>query len=170
MFAAMVSCSSTDSSDPLASVNKSLHDKHMLKALSGDAEAQADVAYDYKVGSGVGKDIREAEKWYRKAAEQGNTSAQSSLIIMYGMDGELAGEKPEECYYWAQKLYHNPNANDFAKVLSGNFLHRCYDSGYGVEINPEKAAEWKAKYLADYQRDLRNHLKKSTEAGKTASQ
>ncbi|MBR5887170.1 MAG: sel1 repeat family protein [Akkermansia sp.] len=157
MLAAMVSCSTTEAPSNRAA---KIFEADLVKAQAGDAEAQEDVAYAYMNGKGVEKDIQEAEKWYRKAAEQGYLKAQISLMELYGMNGELANENPEECVYWARKVYHAPNATDFDKVYSGNTLHRCYDKGYGVEKNPEKAAEWKAKYLADYQRDLRNHRRK----------
>lgn len=166
MLAAMVSCSTTEApSDWKAKIFA----KNLEKAQAGDAKAQKSVAYAYENGEVVAKDIQEAVKWYRKAAEQGNTSAQASLMEIYAMDGELANEKPEECYYWAQKLYHNPNATDFYKVFSGNYLHRCYNGGYGVEKNPEKAAEWKAKYLEDYQRDLQNHRRKLKKSQKKST-
>jgi TPR repeat protein len=38
----------------------------------------------YRDGQGVVQDYAEAAKWYRKAAEQGYASAQSSLGVMYG--------------------------------------------------------------------------------------
>ncbi len=166
MLAAMVSCSTTDAPGDR---DAKFFAGNLEKAQTGDAKAQKFVAYAYEKGEGVAKDIQEAVKWYLKAAEQGNTSAQAALMKIYGMDGELANEKPEECYYWAQKLYHNPNGTDFDKVYSGNYLHRCYDGGYGVEKNPEKAAEWKAKYLADYQRDLQNHRRKLKKSQKKST-
>ena len=39
-------------------------------AESGDAAAQHDLGYAYRYGIGVPKDEEEAEKWWRKAAEQ----------------------------------------------------------------------------------------------------
>jgi TPR repeat protein len=37
----------------------------------------------YDNGEGVTQDYAEGLKWYRKAAEQGNASAQSNLAVMY---------------------------------------------------------------------------------------
>ena len=47
------------------------------KAESGDAEAQCSLGWCYKHGKGVAKDEKEAVKWYTKAAEKGNASAQN---------------------------------------------------------------------------------------------
>jgi hypothetical protein len=38
----------------------------------------------YERGQGVPQDYAEAAKWYRKAAEQGEPSAQNNLGFMYG--------------------------------------------------------------------------------------
>ncbi len=37
----------------------------------------------YSRGQGVPQDYSEAARWYRLAAEQGNSSAQNSLAVMY---------------------------------------------------------------------------------------
>ena len=38
----------------------------------------------YDTGKGVLKDDKEAVKWYRKAAEQGDAKAQNNLGVKYG--------------------------------------------------------------------------------------
>ena len=46
----------------------------------GDASAQCNLGLMYYEGrGGVDRDNDEAKKWYRKSAEQGNSSAQSAL-------------------------------------------------------------------------------------------
>ena len=49
------------------------------EAEEGDAEAQCKLGWCYENGNGVAKDLAEAVKWYRKAAEQGNADAQTAL-------------------------------------------------------------------------------------------
>lgn len=49
------------------------------KAMSGDAESQYQLALCYRNGEGVEQSNEEAVKWYRKAAEQGNSDAQEAL-------------------------------------------------------------------------------------------
>ena len=46
------------------------------KAEKGDAFSQYILGYMYSKGQGVPKDFREAVKWFRKAAEQGQVLAQ----------------------------------------------------------------------------------------------
>ena len=50
-------------------------------AEQGDATAQLGLMYDK--GEGVPQDDDEAVKWYRKAADQGDASAQNNLGLMY---------------------------------------------------------------------------------------
>jgi len=45
-------------------------------AANGDPAAQWALGYTYSYGIGVPKDDKEAAKWIRKAAEQGNADAQ----------------------------------------------------------------------------------------------
>ena len=49
------------------------------KAISGDAESQYQLALCYRNGEGVEQSNEEAVKWYRKAAEHGNSDAQEAL-------------------------------------------------------------------------------------------
>jgi len=55
------------------------------KALSdaadqGQAQAQYNLGLVYASGHGVSKDLEQAVKWYRKAADQGDAKAQSLLV------------------------------------------------------------------------------------------
>lgn len=55
------------------------------KAEQGNAEAQYSLGVCYRCGDGVEKNLEEAIKWYKKAAEQGYARAQHNLefaIIM----------------------------------------------------------------------------------------
>ena len=51
-------------------------------AEQGDPGAQFSLGYRYYYGTAVKEDREEAIKWYRKAAEQGNKSAQNMLEIL----------------------------------------------------------------------------------------
>jgi TPR repeat protein len=48
-------------------------------AEQGDAEAQFTLGQMYDSGDGVAQNYKQAAAWYRKAAEQGNDSAQNFL-------------------------------------------------------------------------------------------
>ena len=54
--------------------NYSLEDirKIRISAEQGDAEAQLRLGIMYSKGKGVPQDYKEAAKWFRKAADQGN--------------------------------------------------------------------------------------------------
>ena len=59
-------------------------------AQKRDIPAQFYLGFMYDNGLGVMKDVKEAVKWYRKAAEQGQANAQNNLGCMYGFgDGVL---------------------------------------------------------------------------------
>ncbi len=47
--------------------------------VQDDAEAQYRLAYDYEEGIGVNKDVKEAVRLYRLAANRGHAKAQNSL-------------------------------------------------------------------------------------------
>jgi len=53
----------------------------------------------YDNGDGVIKDAAEAVKWYRKAAEQGNASAQTNLGVMYA-NGDGVIKDLVEAHAW----------------------------------------------------------------------
>ena len=53
------------------------------KAEAGDAMAQINLGFMYHQGQGVEQDLKEAVKWYQKAADQGQVNAQYTLGWMY---------------------------------------------------------------------------------------
>jgi TonB family protein len=61
--------------------------------------AQFNLGLMYLQGNEVPQDYREAEKWFRKAAEQGNTSAQCMLGSMYAA-GLGVAENNIQAYMW----------------------------------------------------------------------
>ena len=54
-------------------------DELVRLASGGDAQAQVALADAYYIGEGVERNNREAVKWYRKAADQGNAEACNCL-------------------------------------------------------------------------------------------
>jgi len=49
----------------------------------GNAHAQNELAFMYRIGQGVPQDYEQAVWWYRKAAEQGFAKGQLGLCFMY---------------------------------------------------------------------------------------
>ena len=72
----------------------------------------------YDNGEGVPEDDREAAKWYRKAAEQGDASAQFNLGGMYAT-GEGVPEDYVMAYVWANlsAAQGKKEANDIKDLL-----------------------------------------------------
>jgi TPR repeat protein len=53
------------------------------KAKAGDAESQFELGRRFDKGEGLRRDLVEAVKWYRKAAEQNHAGAQNNLGFCY---------------------------------------------------------------------------------------
>ncbi|TVQ81961.1 MAG: sel1 repeat family protein [Micavibrio sp.] len=96
----------------------------------------------YHQGRGLPQDYTKAVKWYRKAAERGNASAQNNLGVMY-REGQGVAQDYAEAFFWfslaaasASSYEHSRKARDSAaKKLSQNAL-----------IDAQKRArEWKPK-------------------------
>jgi hypothetical protein len=59
--------------------------KDLTAALAGDTEAQFNLGLSYEYGRGVVKDMKEAARWYRKAADAGQLDAQCNLADCYSL-------------------------------------------------------------------------------------
>jgi TPR repeat protein len=89
----------------------------------------------YDNGLGVPEDDAEAVKWYRKAAEQGNASAQYYLGFMYA-NGEGVPQDDAEAEKWHRKAAEQ--GFSFAQVGLG----MMYLSGEGVPEDDVAAYAW----------------------------
>ena len=63
-------------------------------AASGDPDAQFNMGQAYKLGKGVPQDVKRAEAWYRKAAENGHIKAADTLGLLLFQDGRKADAVP----------------------------------------------------------------------------
>ena len=83
----------------------------------------------------ITKDPSEGARWYRKAAEQGNASAQLRLGTCYA-NGNGVLKNAEEAAIWYRKAAEQGYA-------SAQFeLGLCYFTGTGVSLNANEAALW----------------------------
>ena len=80
----------------------------------------------------------EAVKWYRKAAEQGHSEAQTNLGFCYDQ-GHGVAQSYSEAVYWYQK------AAEQGEKYAQNNLGICYENGFGVTKNYAEAAKWYKK-------------------------
>lgn len=64
-------------------VGATFHAQKQKVKLVRDTNLNREMEQRYVSGDGVEKDLKEAAKWYRKSAEQGNGSAQYQLALCY---------------------------------------------------------------------------------------
>ncbi len=79
--------------------------------------------------------MEEAVKWYRRAAEQGNATAQCNLGYCYD-NGQGVEQNLEEAVKWYRKAAEQGNATAQCN------LGFCYENGDGIEQNLEEARMW----------------------------
>ncbi len=101
-------------------------------ARAGYVPGQVQTAWQYYYGLGVAENEAEAARWNRRAAEQGDPSAQNSLGLQY-LDGEGVPRNPAEALKWISRSA----AQDYANGLFN--LGRLYEFGDGVPENRAQA-------------------------------
>lgn len=83
------------------------------RAESGDATAQWELGCWYQLGSRVGKDEKEAVKWFTKSAEQGFAKAQFLLAGCYERGKGVAKNEKEAAKWYTKSA---EQGNEDAKV------------------------------------------------------
>jgi uncharacterized protein len=58
------------------------------RAIAGDADAQFNMGQAYKLGRGVGADLKQAEDWYAQAAAQGHLQASDNYGLILFQNGD----------------------------------------------------------------------------------
>ena len=109
------------------------------EALLGNSYAQYKLGTYYEIGKEVEKDLIEAVKWYKKAANLGGDSyAQYRLGFCYengyGVEKDLI-----EAVKWFRKSAEQDHSH------AQNSLGFCYENGYGVEKDTVEAVKWYRK-------------------------
>jgi len=111
------------------------HDKSALKALqeraaTGDEDAQCGLGRQYENAFGVPQDNTQAVLWLRKAAEQGNITAQVELGVVFDNIQDYA-----QAFTWYSKAAEQGNAR--AQFNLG----LCYMNGESVPKDTERALD-----------------------------
>ena len=101
----------------------------MLQTTFGEA---------YYFGDGVEKDVKEAVKWYRIAAEKGVAHSQYRLGFCYAMGTGVEKDETE-----AVKWYRKAAEQGVADAQHN--LGLCYNFGTGVAEDPAEAVKWYRK-------------------------
>ncbi len=105
-------------------------------AEKGDAQSQVYLGAMYEGGLGVSRDSAMAVAWYNKAAEQGYSSAQSTLAFMY----ELGEGGVTQDHAIAAKWFRKMAAQD--DVTGQRHLALKYFEGKGVAQDYREAYKW----------------------------
>ena len=114
-------------------------------AQRGDTAAQNNIGVMYANGRGVDQDFNEAINWFRRAAEQGNTSARSNLCqiyihlgVMYA-NGVGVDQDYEQAFDWFRR------AADQRHALAQYNLGVMYANGDHVVRDDAEAVKWFSK-------------------------
>ena len=105
------------------------------KARAGDTKAQLRLGIAFEFGEGVAKNLDEAARWYRIAADRGDPVAQTNLAYLYENGGASLRDPAE-----AAKWYMRAAVSGFARAEFN--LGTLYLQGTGVERSDEEAAHW----------------------------
>lgn len=112
-----------------------LFDFQMKLAEKGNAEAEFKVGEMYETGFGVKKDMKQAESWITKAANQGHETAAFKLLYWdMEKNGVTAANKDKVEALKAKAKTGDPQAQ--------YYFGRMYANGVGVKKNPDKAISW----------------------------
>jgi TPR repeat protein len=107
-------------------------------AMQGNSRAQHSLGQMYERAQGVDRDLEEALRWYRRAAEQGHALSQYRVAVAYafGLGGVLKDDAT------AVRWVHRAAENGHRK--SQQILARVYETGeLGVTRDERKAKYWK---------------------------
>lgn len=106
-------------------------------ASRGKSEAQFLLGMCYYNGDGVKKDLSEAVKMFRRAAEQNNLQAQFKMGVCY-LDGTGVNAREDEALYWLQKSAEQ--GNNEAQLFLGDFYYEK-----GTILGFSEALKWYQK-------------------------
>jgi TPR repeat protein len=106
----------------------------------GSVNAQRQLGVMYATGDWSGpKDLAEAARWYRLAAEKGHAESQYDLGFMLLL-GEGGLKNIEEGLMWLER------AGELGEYKAFRLLLDCYENGYcDVPVNAAKAALWRGR-------------------------
>ena len=125
----------TENNISAQSIAEKKYSRTLLKANSGDAEAQNELAKMYEEGDGVIKDDSKSMKFRLKSAASGNCKAQYRLGMFY-ISNKKNSTNVAKGIDWLHKSASN------GCDISYYILARIYDEGYGgIRIDRIKATD-----------------------------
>ena len=100
-------------------------------ADKGDADAQFNLGQAYKLGRGVPQDLGQAEKWYKKAADQGHLQANDNYGLILFQDNRRTEALP---YLQASAQRGEPRAQYVLGTghFNGDFVKKDWIRAYAL--------------------------------------
>ncbi len=123
------------SAGPESIADRKALDEVKARAQAGDPDSELELGLRYEHGEGVPRDLAEALKWYRKAAEQNYAPGQYYLGVCYA-NGVGVAKDPVEAAKWYRKAVEQ---ND---VKAQDTLASCHSKGEGVKKDYAEAYKW----------------------------
>ncbi len=111
------------------------------QAVTGDANAQYELAGHYYKGDGVRKDYDAAFAWYKKAADQGHEEAQHQLGHIYEYGVGIINKDKKQAFEWYLK------GAEGGYLASQTKVAMMYMMGAGVKQSKEKYKFWSNRVL-----------------------
>jgi len=100
-------------------------------AADGDADAQFNLAQAYKLGRGVRSDLGEAERWYKRAADQGHLQASDNYGLLLFQNNRRSAALP---YLQASANRGEPRAQYVLGTgyFNGDFVKKDWIRAYAL--------------------------------------
>lgn len=120
------------------------------QAAQGDADAQFSLGVLCSVADGQGRDLAEAARWYRQAADQNHPLAEFNLSLMFA-EGEGVPQDDVAALDWLRRAAEHGDAG--AQYNLGTRCHRASLSGRdaGAAASRIEAYKWlRLAALQDY--------------------
>jgi TPR repeat protein len=132
-------------------------------------EAVVPVAKAYDKGLGVDQDKTEAIKWYKKAADAGDTEAEWQLGVKYNLGDGVDIDK-QKALQWYLKVANTPKSKYFNFVSSGvaeaqRNIGYLYRDGGGVAKDTQEAFGWFMKAAENGENYSQYEVAKAYETG-----
>lgn len=129
-----------------------------IKAEQGDAIAQSMLAVMYAKGVEFDQDLKEAIKWYERAANNGNAQAQFELGLMYAK-GQGVNQDHDQKLKWFL-LSAESGFSDAQYQLSQHYLdqHNFYEAYKWISMACSKSSGETFKKYSESKESISHHL------------
>jgi hypothetical protein len=115
------------------------------RAANGDPEAQFTLGKNFEAGrGGLKRDLPEAERWYRRSAEQGEPFAQASLAILFRF-GKGVTQDFVEAYKWFSLAASRTDGSDRDSIVELRDSTASHLTARQIAAASQWVQDWKPK-------------------------